>query len=224
MELLQERAPTFLDFKLKSTPLIGARKKALNPGDIVTDDSNIIGIVRFESEQFGNYIEYIDGFAAYDKQKRVKKIATANEQLFLHNKKYYGFIVRLGRVMEQSLKSNFPAARMLSNGSTIFVRASTLPNITKRFVAARVGNSQSLFSVTMTPFFNAHIDTFDVKKSLRKSLYAYNVLKNFFIDIDLQMKQANRIKFTVTDSNDYNRQHWNRILRQFKKFGVRYSG
>lgn len=219
---LHEAVPTFLDYKIKSPSIIGARKKDLIPGDLVTDQFGIIGIVRFQSDKFGALIEFVDGLEIYESQiKGIRKLTTTNVALFNWHQRYFGFITRLGRVMLLSIERDYPHSNMFNNGRDLFVRASTLKGVTTRFVAQRIGKNHNFFSAILSPFFNCHIQNFDVKTSLRKSRFAYNVLRDLFIDIDLQMPSANRIKFTISEAHDYNDRHWDLITRQFAKFKLR---
>ena len=221
--LINEKQPGFLDFRIKHPGIIGAQAgRKLQAGDIVSDSSNIIGMVQFTSEKFGAWIEFVDGFGSYDKDVKVSKMSASTPQLFSHQQKYFGFIVRLGRIIEESIKDAFPNVKMLSDGSAISVRGSTMGAIVKGFTQQKIGDNHSFFEARLTPFYNCEIRSFDVKKSKRKSRYTYDTLKRLFIDIDLLMTQANRIRFTVKDETDYNEQHWIRIKKQFSKFGIKY--
>lgn len=222
-QYLEEKQPGFLDYRIKHQGILGAKGgRKLKPGDIVSDGSNIIGQVQFVHEKFGAWIEFVDGYSAYDKELKVSKMSATTPQLFAHHQKYYGFITRLGRIIEESIKDSFPAVKMMSDGSTVSVRGSTMGGIVKGFTQQRIGDNHSFFEARLTSFYNCEITSFDVKKSKRKSRYTYDTLKRLFVDIDLKMKQANRIRFTVKDETDYNEKHWLRIKKQFGKFGIRY--
>lgn len=220
--MLQESNPSYLDYRQKNIFVVGAKKKDLSIGDLVVDDSGTIGIVKYKSEKFGNYIEFVDDFSVYDSQIAVKKISSTNEALYAHHKKYFGFITRLGRIILESISDDFPNVNMFNNGKVIYVKGSTLGGIVKKYVSAKVTKSHSYFSVVLTPFFNFKLENLDIKIGNRKSINTYKMLKNLFIDIDLKMKQSNRTKFIINDMNDYNYVHWKKIIKQFKKFQLKY--
>ena len=222
MPALNEIAPTFLDYKLKGHTLIGARKTDLIPGDIVTDQFGIIGIVKFQSDKYGALIEFVDGLEVYDKKlKGVKKLATTNQALFDYNQRYFGFITRLGRIIHQSIQQDYPHVNMFNNGKDLFVRGSTMKGITQHFTYQKIGKNHNYISVHLTPYFNCHIEAFDVKVPFRKSRFTYNVLRDLFIDIDLAMPSANRINFKISEHHDDNDHHWALLQKQFAKFKLK---
>jgi len=221
--MLREKRSQFLDYHM-NVPLVGARKKELEVDDIIIDKHGIYGIIRHQDEKKGNYIEFIDGLSVYEtSDMKIKKVSTNNMALFLYQKKYYGWITGLGRIILESISDDFPNANMFSNGNDLYVRGSTLSAITKRYTHSKITNSHSFFSIKLTPFYNVDIEAFDVKKSRRKSNYAYNMLRNLFIDIDLQHKGASKMKLVIGDSNSYNNKHWERIIKKFAKFKMKYT-
>lgn len=219
---LYESTPAFLDYKIKSPRLLGARKQDLEVGDLVTDEYGIIGIVKFHSEKYGNLIEFVDGLEVYESiVKNIRKLSTTNPALFDYNQRYFGFITRLGRVMLSSISDDFPHSNMFNNGRVLFVRGSTVKGSTIRFVAQKIGDSHNYFSAILTPFWSCHIEALHLKTSLRKSKFTYNLLKKLFIDIDLQVPSANRINFKISSHNEYNDKWWALIQRQFAKFKLK---
>lgn len=228
MESLQEAQPTFLDYKVREFGVLGARKKnELQPDDIVSDESGFIGIVRFVDEKRGNWIEFVDGVEGYDKQLKLKlkTLSLKNAQFFNHQKNYYGKITAMARVIKESIKGSFPASNAFFNGKEIFVRGSTLAGITKKFTAARVTKSHSLLAIKLTPFFNFELQTFDVavQKRGQSNRFAFNILRDMFVDIDLKVTQSNRFRYIINDPNEYNEFHWLRIRKMFRKFNLKYT-
>lgn len=228
MENLEEAAapgPSFLDYQVRKVGFVGARKRnELLTGDIVSDENGFIGIVRFTTENFGAWLEFFDGTEGYDKKLKLKlrTLSTSNPAFYEHQKKYYGFIASLARIIRDSLEDDFPAVNMFFNGKDIFVRGATQQAATKRFTAQKVGDQQSYFSVHLTPFFNMTIQAMEVKRSQRKSRFTFNLLRKLFVDIDLKQKQANRIRFRINDSNEYNQEIWERMRKMFKKFNLKF--
>lgn len=220
MEKILENKPAFLDYKIKDIKILSARQKELKKGDLVTDDSGTIGKVKFKSEQFGNYIEFIDGFSVYDSSVPVKKISTTSGLYFEHQKRYFGFITRLAKIITESISDNFPFVNMFNNGHAIFVRGSTQPTIVKKFTNMQMGDNHSLFSAKLTPFYNCNIEILDIKKSLRKGSFTYLLLKFLFIDIDLEMVDDTKINFLVSEKNKYNDKEWERMIQTFRKFKI----
>ncbi len=219
---INEKSPAFLDYKIRNVVVLNAKQKELNTGDLVTDSHGIIGIVKFQTEQFGNFIEFIDGFTAYDSGISVSKMSVQSLQYFEHHRHYFGFITKLGRILSETLTDDFPYVNLFNNGSVLYVRGSTMGQIVQKFTHAPVGLNHSLISIALTPFYNCHFEILDVKKALRNSKFTYELLRKIFIDIDLQMRQSMKLSFEVTDQNDYNMQHWKKVLKQFKKFKVKY--
>lgn len=213
---------SFLDYRL-TTSFLGARKKDLEVGDMFIDKSGIYGIV-IRQDKAGNFIEFIDGLQVYEKSDmKLKKLSTNNQAMFQYQQRYFGFITSAARVIKESIEDDFPHVNMFNNGKEIYVRGSTLSGITKTFTHAKISNSHSFFSVKLTPFYNMDIEAFNVKKSRRGSNYAFNMLRNLFIDIDLQLKKANRLKIVVGDSNTYNNPHWEKVIKKFSKFKMKYT-
>lgn len=226
MEQLQEAQGSFLDYQVRKTGFVGARKKSeLRSGDIVSDQHGFIGIVRFITENKGSWIEFVDGMEGYDKdlKLKLKTLSIRNEQMFEHQRKYYGFITSLARIIHKSIDDDFPHVNMFYNGKDIFIKGSTQGAVTKRFTATQMGDQHSLLSIKLSPFFNLEVEVFDIQRAKRSSRYSFNVLRNLLVDIDLKQKQANRIKFIINDSNDYNEEIWLRMKKMFKKFNLRYK-
>lgn len=222
--MAKRKQPTVQDFRFKDIHLFGATnvKTALLPGDLVVDKHNVTGVVKYTTEKKGSLIRFIDGSELFDKDHPVKKLQISSPQVYEHQERYFGYIVRLGKIIAESLKSRFPYVNMYNNGNVVFVRASTLSQVVKSFTYANIGESNSYISIALTPFWNFELEQFDLKKQLRKSHLAYFILRDMFIDIDLGMPDDKRIKWTINDNNEYNEWHWRRIIKQFKRYKLNY--
>ncbi len=215
--------PSFQDFRHKDIHLYGAtRTKGLSPGDLVVDKHNITGIVKYTTEDKGNLIQFIDGLEEFDRKIPVKKLQISTSQVYERQVRYFGYIVRLARIISKSLNQKFPYVNMYNNGAVVYVRASTMPAVVKSFTQANIGENHSYMSIALTPFWNFELEQFNVKKQLRKSHFAYFTLRDLFIDIDLDMPDDKRIKWAINDNNDYNEWHWRRIIKQFRRYQLKY--
>lgn len=219
---LGESVQGFLDYKAQGISLVGAKVRGLEVGDLVFDKSGIMGVVKFQSEKYGNLIEFVDGLEVYDKKiGQLKKLAVRNMTFFNHNQRYYGFITRLARIIAQSLENDFPYVNIQNNGKFLYVRASTLQQITKQFTYQKISHLHNYMQFTLTPFWTCHLNKFEVKAAWRKSRFAYNVLRDLFIDIDLMMEGKMMIKFIISDKNEYNNDTWAKMYKHFGKFHLK---
>ena len=224
---LNEKQPSFLDYQVRKTGFVGARKgNELLAGDIVTDQHGFVGIVKFMSDSKGAWIEFVDGAEGYAKDMKLvlNIISISNPAFFEFQRRYFGFSIGLARIMEETLREYFPSTNMFYNGKEVYVKGATQHAATKRYTAQKINDQQSYFSAKLTPLYNCEIEAFAVRKNIRKSRFSYNLLRELFVDIDLNKEQANRIRFVVNDENEYNEFTWNRIIRIFKKFNIRYAG
>jgi len=222
MSLVESSQPTYLDFRFKDRQLFGKKKRAIGPGDLVVDSSNIMGVVKYTDESKGNLIRFIDGYETFDKKLKIQKLQISTSQAYQHQEHYFGYITRLGRIITSSFKGHFPYVHMYNNGSTIFVRGSTIQSIVKQFTHVKIGKNHNFISVELTPFWNFTLGQFDVRLNRRKSWFAFEVLKSLFIDIDLRMPDDMKAKFIVNDNNEYNEWFWRQILKKFAKFRIKY--
>lgn len=214
----------FIDYKVKDIRVIGAKKGSLEVNDLVVDRFGTMGRVEYISEKYGPMIEFVDGSATYEtKEMKLRKTSSSNTTLFDYYKRYFGKITELAKIIKESISSEFPHVHMFNDGNIVYVRGSTLKSIVTRHTHAKITDSHSFFAARLTPFYNCEIEQFSIKKSKRKSQYGWLLLRNLFIDIDLDMHQSQRMKFTVNDSNEYNVKKWVRIVKQFKKFRIKYS-
>lgn len=224
--LVVEKQPAFLDFQIRTAGFIGAKEsKALREDDIIMDDQGIPGIIRFKSEQYGNFIEFIDGYSVYDTQlkSKLKLMTLQNDQLFLSQSRRFGYIVSLARVIKESLEDDFPYVNIIHNGREVFVRGSNNRTVTKKYTQSRVNNSTSFLSIKLTPFYNMEVETFDIARQKRYSKFSYIVLRNMFIDIDLKQREDNRLNVIINDENEYNEEIWNEMARKFRKYHIKYE-
>lgn len=220
------KKPSFSEFRYKDIHLYGAmqlNKTGIEPGDLVVDKHNITGIVKYTTENKGNLIQYIDGLEKFDLKDPVKKLQISSPQVYEHQVRYFGFITKLGRIIAESLSDRFPYVNMYNNGSVLYVRGSTLSQVVYSFTQANIGDNHNFISIALTPFWNFELEQLDVKKQLRKSShFVYFLLRDLFIDIDLNMSDDKRIKWTINDTNDYNEWHWRRIIKQFTRYKLNY--
>ena len=224
--MLQEKKKfEFRDFYITKLGYAGAKQETeLAKGDIVIDESGIPGKVKLTSVEHGNLIEFIDGLTMFDKDLKLRKVFAAGDTIYKYQKQYFKWITQLARIVQKNVADAFPYTHMLNDSNNIWVRGSTLQGIVDKFSHQNFNESHSLFSAKFTPPYTFEIEIFDLKKQLRKSRFVYTFLKHLFIDIDLNMKEKGRIKFIVSDKNNYNNKHWKKILKQFKKFNITFLG
>lgn len=219
------KKPSFLDFKYKDIHLYGASniKNALETGDLVVDKHNIMGVVKFTTDNKGSFVRFIDGEEKYVKNDEVNKLQISSSQAYEHQERYYGFITRLGKIIVKSFESHFPYVNMYNNGDVIYVRASTLKQVVMSFTQANIGQNNDYISIALTPFWNFELEQFNIKKQQRKgSQKAYLILRDLFIDIDLGMPDDKKIKWTINDNEEDNEWHWRRIIKAFKRYNLNY--
>jgi len=215
--------PNFLDYREKSAYLYFAGDgKKLKVGDIVADQYNILGYVKFMSEEKGAFVQFIDGIEGYTKELNLKfnRVPGANINQFSQHVTKFGELAKVGRIMVESLKKTFPHAHMFNNGEQIFVRASTNKRIVTQFTKVQLAHSHSFFSAVLIPRFKVVIDSFIVKYADQKSRFSYTTLKNLFQDLDQGLDNRSRFKWHIEIGHDdsYNLFVWRVIHKTFSKF------
>ncbi len=221
--LIQEKKKfEFRDFYISKLGYQGSKTVSdLVKGDIVIDKNGIPGKVKLLSVEHGNLIEFIDGYTAFDTDLKLRKIFANGETIFNYQKRYFNLITKLGRIIEQNVADAFPYTHMLNNGNEIWIRGATLQGIVDKFSHQNFNDGHSLFVAKLTPPYTFNIESFELKSSLRRTRFVYTFLKSLFIDIDLGMNDKGRIKYSMTDSNTYNKKHWDLIIKQFAKFKIK---
>jgi len=225
--MIQQESTSFIDYQVRKTGFTGSKKVSkLEIGDIVLDGNGYVGIVRNVIDKVGAHLEFMDGWVGFENEVegKLKKISVSNEQFFNHYQNYYEFIGKLGKVMKESLEPYYPSVTLFFDGKVIRIRASTMQGVVKKFTTAKIGKNHSLFTATLSPFYNCVIKNFEVQSAKRKSRFSYNVLHDLFRNIDNKQTQANKVRFVINDSNDYNKFVWMRINKMFKKFNIRFVG
>ncbi len=223
--LIENSKPKFSDFWISKVGYVSAdEKKLLQKGDYVFDEYGIAGQVRLTNKDYGNYIVFVDGYSTYDTDIKIRKINTAGKSIYNYQKSHFNLLVSLARIMNETLSEFYPFSSIFTNGDVIWVRGSTMDGIVDKYTNKNFNpNTHSLFSAKLTPKYNCEIETLILKKSLRKSWFNRELLKSLFVDVDLKMIGDTRIKWKVTDNNDYNIDDWNYIIKKFKKYQIKYE-
>ncbi len=223
--LQEKRKFEFSDFYITKLGYQGAKQETeLTKGDYVIDENGTPGRVKLTSVEHGNLIQFIDGLEVFDDNLKLRKMFTNGKTIYDYQKKYFNLITALARIVEENVADAFPYTHMFNNSDNIWVRGSTLQGIVDKFSHQNFNEAHSLFSTKFTPPYTFEIEIFELKKQLRKTRFVYTFLKHLFIDIDIKMVQKNRIKYIVKDNNDYNKIHWKKILKQFKKLNIKFLG
>lgn len=219
---LGEGVQDFWDYKLKGFKLLGTKVRGLEVNDLIVDEFGIIGMVKYQSEKYGNLIEFIDGLEVYDtKLTRVKKLTFNSPSYFEYHQRHWGFSIRLARIIKSSLEEFFPHVNMRNDGKSLILRGSTMQAVTKRFTNVRVGKIHNYIQFSFSPFWNCNLDILEVKPFMRKSSFTYNMLRNLFIDIDLKMTGRNLIRWKINEHNDWIDPTWARIFKHFGRFHLK---
>lgn len=222
MKPIVEAKPSYIDYREKNPGVLFAKQeKDFQVGDIVVDKYNTMGYVKFISDANGAFIRFIDDREIYQNQVngKIRKVQSFNINQFNHQLRYFNLITKMGNVMVETLHDHFPHVNMFNDHNVIRIRASTNKAVTQRFTHEHLGSAYNYISFTLKPFVKFHLEEFVVKQSFRKSRFAYKVLRDLFIDLDMKLSQTTRYSYLISCSDKhYNNDAWNRIFRQFKKF------
>lgn len=226
INLIENIKPKFSDFFITKLGYVSiSPEKLYNKDDYVMDEHGIAGQVRIVNEEHGNFIVFVDGHSDYDKNLNTKKIKVSGEKIFKHQKLQFELLIKFARIMNETLSEFFPYTFMFNNGENMWVRGSTMKEMVRQYTSRTFNkNTHSYFSAKLTPRYTCEIEVLNIKKNLRNSWFSRELIKSMFIDIDLNLSGDTRIKWIVSDTNDYNKKHWDHVLRQYSKFKIDYKG
>jgi len=218
---LNERESNFLDYKITEPFIIGATSGKASEGDVVVDDNGFPGLVLGVTEHSGILVDFIDDRRIFVNNGDIRVTSKKSDQAYRKYKKLYGYVAPLARIMYESLQDHFPFCKYFFNGRAIYVKASTLSNIVKGHTHATIGKNHSYVSIKFTHYYNIDIESVDVAQILRKSRFLYNVLRDMFVDVDLNFKQnPAQGKFIIYDNTEHNKKTLAQIKKIFSKFGI----
>lgn len=228
MDILLNEAvkPKFSDFWISSVGYNSSKTEILlQKGDYVLDNYGIAGIVTNVNNEFGNYIQFIDGYETYDNDITIKKINVRGKNLYDYQKTYFSLLVKAARILHQTISEFYPFTSIFNNGKYIWVRGSTLNGVVNSYTTKNLNpDAHSFISIKLEPKYFIIVEQVILKKSLRKSWFNRELIKSLFIDYDLNMSEDQRMKWTILDNNDYNKDHWKHYLKQYKKYNINYEG
>ena len=224
--MLLESKPTFTDFWISKLGYVSAKKGALlQKDDYVIDEHGIAGRIRMTSEEYGNFVVFIDGYSTYDTDIQLRKLTNAGKAVYEYQKLNFSLITRLARIINDTITDFYPFTFMFNNGTNLWVRGTTLSGIVDKFSTKHFSSaSHSLFSAKLTPRYTCDIETLILKKPLRKSSFNRKLLKAMFIDVDLNMIGDSRIKWKISENEDYNKVWWKKYINQYRKYDIKYLG
>jgi hypothetical protein len=219
-----EKKPNFLSYRVNDIKRKGSRYTNLSPGDFILDESNILGIVKFDSG-WGDYVEFIDGFTIYDNPSLVdlglKKSPLSSTSIYEYVERQFGFIVGVARIASSSLSEKFAYVSMFNNGKNVYVRASSSSSLISGYTTMDISQNIDFLSIKFTPRYDMEIETFAIRKTRRRSSWATSTLRELFIDLDLNItEEQKRMKINITDEHPYNEELFERAMNEWKKFNI----
>lgn len=212
------------DFRQTRSSFLSAKSQdTYEVGDMVIDESDITGKVKFTTEKYGVFVEYIDGFEQYEKPDALRKLVFKSDSFFAEESRKYGMLVACGRVIRESVLDFFHYAEIDMAKNAVYVRASNIKVITTQFSSRHIGDADNFFQVRMTPLYNVELQQLHIRKSIRGTTQIFKLARDLFIDLSLNLKDKHRYNFYITDDNEYNKEHWLKIQKTFKHLDIDYN-
>ena len=224
--LIESVKPSFSDFKLTKIGYVSAKQNniILQVNDYVLDKYGIAGQVRFVDETYGNYIVFVDDYETYDDKLQLRKLTTAGLTTYNYQKSYYYLLIKLARILNETLSEFFPYTNIFMKGTDMWVRGSTLKALIEGYTHQKLTGNHSYFSAKLNPKYTCDIEAMIIKERFQDSWFNRELIKAIFIDFDLKMKESRRIKWIVSEKEEYNKKWWKHYINQYRKFNIKYLG